>query len=71
MKIWISDIEEKAYRLVKLNCAEHSDYKYIGDLDDKEIRSLLLELQNDIDIEKNIKLLNYYGYLNLFIISKK
>ena len=71
MKIWISDIQAPTYRLVKLNCGEHSDYKYHGDLNDDELRSFFLELQDDMDVDKNIKLIKYYGYLHLFIIHKK
>jgi len=70
MKIWISDIQSKTHRIVRLNCEEHSDYVYVGDLDDKCLRDFLLELQKDIDVEKNMKLLKYFGYLHLFIIGK-
>ena len=71
MKIWISDIQTATHRLVRLNCEEHSDYKYLGDLDDDALSDFFLSLKKDIDIEKNIKLLNYYGYLHLFILPKK
>jgi len=70
MKIWISDTQTKTYRNVKLNAEEHSDYLFLGDLDEVELRAYLLEIQKDIDIEKNIKLFQYYGYLHLFIIEK-
>lgn len=70
MKIWISDTQVPAYRLVKLNCEEHSDYKYHGNLNDDELKKLFLELQDDMDVAKNIKLIKYYGYLHLFIINK-
>ena len=71
MKIWISDTQTSSHRLVRLNCEEHSDYKYLGDLNDSELGAFFLELQNDINIDKNIKLIKYYGYLHLFIIHKK
>ena len=71
MKIWISDTQAPAYRLVKLNCGEHSNYKYLGDFNDDELRSFFLELQDDMDVDKNIKLIKYYGYLHLFIICKQ
>lgn len=71
MKIWISDTLAPTHRLVKLHCEEHSDYSYLGDLDDEALRSFLLELKSDIDVEKNRKLIKYYGYLHLFIIPKK
>jgi hypothetical protein len=71
MKIWISDTQTKSHRLVRLNCEEHSDYKYLGDLNDDELRTFLLELQSDMNVDKNMKLIKYYGYLHLFIIAKK
>ena len=71
MKIWISDTQTSSHRLVRLNCEEHSDYKYLGDLDDDELRDFFLSLQGDIDVQKNMKLIKYYGYLHLFIIQKK
>ena len=71
MKIWISDAQTSSHRLVRLNCEEHSDYKYLGDLDDDELSAFFISLKDDIDVEKNIKLIKYYGYLHLFIIHKK
>ena len=70
MKIWILDTQTPTHRLVRLNCESHSNYKYFGDLDDKELTTFFLELQDNINVEKNLKLLKYYGYLHLFIISK-
>ena len=57
------------HRLVKLNCEEHSDYKYVGDLNDTDLEKLFLEFDQKMDLQKNIKLLKYYGYLHLFIIN--
>lgn len=71
MKIWISDTQTPSHRLIRLNCEEHSDYTYLGDLNDDAFRDFLLEVKADIDVEKNTKLLKYYGYLHLFIIAKK
>ena len=69
MKLWINDIETKTHRLIKLNMLEHSDYKYLGEFNDMSLEKFFLEVQSDMDVQKNIKLLNYYGYLNLFIIA--
>jgi len=71
MKIWILDTKAPTHRLLRLNCESHSDYSYLGDLNDSELATFFLELQDDINVEKNIKLLKYYGYLHLFIITKK
>ena len=70
MKIWISDTQTPSHRLIKLNCEEHSDYKYSGDLDEDKLKLFFLSLEGEIDVEKNIKLIKYYGYLHLFIIHK-
>jgi len=70
MKIWISDTQTQTHRLVRLNCEEHSDYTYLGDLNNNELREFFLELQEDIDVDKNVKLIKYYGYLHIFIINK-
>jgi|GEM_PF-2256205 len=71
MKIWISDTQTQTHRLVRLNCEEHSNYHYMGDLDDVALSVFFSQLKEDIDVEKNIKLIKYYGYLHLFIIHKK
>ena len=70
MKIWISDINSATHRIIKLNCETHSDFQYLGDLDDAELKDFFISLDGDVDIEKNTKLLKYYGYLHLFIIKK-
>lgn len=71
MKIWISDTKAPSHRIVKLNCEVHSGFEYLGDLNDDELRNFFLEVQDDIDVDKNIKLIKYYGYLHLFITPKK
>jgi hypothetical protein len=71
MKIWISDTQSPSHRLVRLNREEHSDYSYLGDLDDTELSGFLLKLQDNMNVSKNIQLIKYYGYLHLFIIHKK
>ena len=66
----MSDTDMPTYRLVKLNGAEHSDFSYLGEFDDEKLKEFLLKIQDDMDIEKNMKLIKYYGYLNIFIIHK-
>ncbi len=70
MKIWILDSKTPTHRQIRLNCEEHSNYIYLGDLDDEELKNFFLEAQSDIDVDKNLKLIKYYGYLHLFIINK-
>lgn len=71
MKVWISQEKAQTHHLVRLNLEQHSDYSYIGDLDDNELKELFLKIKPDIDVEKNIQLLKYFGYLHLFVITKK
>jgi len=71
MKIWISDTKTATHRLVRLNCEVHSDYVFLGDLDDAALKTFLLSVKEDIDVEKNMKLIKYFGYLHLFILPKK
>jgi len=71
MKIWISDIKSDTHRNIRLNCEEHSNFQFLGDLSDNELKCFLLEAKPDLDVEKNIHLLHYFGYLHLFIIHKK
>lgn len=71
MKIWISDTQTQTHRIIRLNCEDHSDYRYIGDMNDDEFKSFLLELQDDIDLEKNMKLIKYYGYIHLLVKIKQ
>ncbi len=71
MKIWKTDTQTPTHRLLRLNCENHSDYNYLGDLNDDELRAYFLNIQGTMDVEKNIKLLKYYGYLHLFIILNK
>ncbi len=71
MKIWISKTVTPTYKLIKLHCEQHSNYEYLGDLDDAELKNFFLDLQKDIDVKKNTKLLHYFGYLHLFITTKE
>jgi len=69
MKLWMTETQTATHRLVRINCEDQSGYHYLGDLNEKEIKEFILSIKED-DIEKNMKLLKYYGYLHLFIIKK-
>lgn len=71
MKIWMHDINTPTYRIIKLNCEAHSDFSYLGDLNDSEIETFFTKVSKKIDIENNLKKLHYYGYLHLFITPEK
>jgi len=69
MKLWIIDTDTPTHRLVRINCENQLGYEYLGDLDDEELKAFMLSIKKE-DIEKNLKLLKYFGYLHLFIIKK-
>jgi len=69
MKLWITDKQTPTHRLVRINCENQLGYDYLGDLSESEIKEIILSIKED-DLEKNMKLLKYYGYLHLFIIKK-
>ena len=71
MKLWISDEQAATHRLVRINAEDHSGYDYLGDLNDDEIRSYFLGVQPDMNIEKNLETIKYFGYLHLFVATKK
>jgi len=66
MKIWKLDTQTPTHNIVRLNCEDHSDMVYAGEfLDDDALKKFFLSLDEDIDVDKNIKLIKYYGYLHL------
>ena len=68
MKIWKLETQTKTHNIVRLNCEDHSDMVYAGEfLDDTALSEFFLSLDKNIDVDKNIKLIKYYGYLHLLL----
>ncbi len=67
MKLWISDKEVQTHRLVRFSIDENKGYRYLGDLSDNEIKACLNEIKNDLDLDKNLDKIKYFGYLHLFM----
>ena len=70
MKIWIQEEKTATYHIAHLNLEHHGNFEYLGDLNKEEQRALLIGIKPDIDLEENLKMLKYFGYLHLFVISK-
>ena len=70
MKIWKLQTQTPTHKIIRLNCEEHSDLEYMGDLNDEEVLDFFHNLSEDIDKEKNLKLLKYYGYLHLLVKNR-
>ena len=68
MKIWKIETQTPTHKIIRLNCEEHSDMVYAGEFkDDNALKAFFSSLSKEIDREKNIKLLKYYGYLHLLL----
>lgn len=70
MKIYKLETQTPTHRIIRLNCETHSDLEYLGDLSDEAVLDFFHNLSKDIDKEKNLKLLKYYGYLHLLVKNR-
>ena len=66
MKIWIEDNSTPTHHIIYLSKEGRQDLHLLGDYDDEALRSYFSALSSAIDIEKNLNLLHYFGYLHLF-----
>jgi len=71
MKIWKQEEKTPTHHIVHLNLEHHGEFEYLGDLSEEELKSLLLDIKPDIDLEANLKNLYYFGFLHLFEFKKK
>ena len=71
MKIYKLETQTPTHKIVRLNCEEHSDMEFLGDFSDDEVRAFFHSLSEEIEKEKNLKLLKYYGYLHLLVKQKE
>lgn len=71
MKIWIQEEKTATHHIVHLNLEHHGNFEYLGDLNEEEQKALLLKIKPGIDVEHNLKMLRYFGYLHLLVIQKK
>lgn len=67
MKLWISDKEAQTHRLVRFSIDESKGYRCLGDLSDKEIKACLKEIKDDLDLDRHLDMIKYFGYLHLFL----
>lgn len=70
MKLWMYEENNPSHTLVKFYAEAHSDYRYIGDLDEAALQTLFSEIDPKMDFHQNLKRLKYYGFLTLFVIKK-
>jgi len=66
MKLWIKDTSTPTHHIIYYTKESSENTKYFKDFDDDEFKAYLTTLSTKIDVEKNLKLINYFGYLHIF-----
>ena len=70
MKIWKQEEKTATHHIVHLNLEHHGEFEYLGDLNEDQVKALLLEIKPDIDLSHNLNNLRYFGFLHLLVIKK-
>ena len=70
MRIWKYTEEKPNYLLVKLYKEDHGEGDLLGDLNDEEIKSIILEIKPDINIDQAFGTLSYFGMLPILVVRK-
>ncbi len=71
MKIWKYEEKKPTHRLVKLYKEDHGEGDYMGDLDDEAVKSMILEIKPDMNVNQAFGTLSYFGMLPILVIIKK
>lgn len=71
MKVWISEEKAATHHLVRFYLEQHSDYSYLGDIEEDKLKEIMLKIKPDIDLDKSVQMLKYFGYLHIFVATKK
>lgn len=70
MTIWKYLEEKPTHLLVKLYKENHGEGDYLGDLDEETIKSIILEIKPDINIDQAYGTLVYFGMLPILVTKK-
>ena len=66
MKLWIKDTSTATHHILYFTKESSENTKYFKELDDDGFKHYLTTLSPKIDVEKNLKLIHYFGYLHIF-----
>jgi hypothetical protein len=66
MKLWIKNTSTKTHHILYFTKEDAQDAEYLGDFDDNTFSAYLESLSPSLDLEKNLKLIHYFGYLHIF-----
>jgi hypothetical protein len=70
MTIWKYTEKKPTYLLVKLYKEDHGEGDFLGDLDEKTIKAMILEIKPNIKIEQAYGTLDYFGMLPILVTNK-
>ena len=70
MTIWRYSEETPTHILVKLYKENHGEGDFLGDLDEKSIKKMILEIKPDINISQAYGTLTYFGMLPILVRKK-
>jgi len=66
MKLWTKDTSTDTHHIIYFTKERTENTAYFKDLDDDGFKAYLTALSPTIDVEKNLKLIHYFGYLHIF-----
>lgn len=69
MNIWKYEEKKETHRLVKLYKENHGEGELLGDMSEEDIRSLILEIKPDINVDQAYGTLVYFGLLPILVIG--
>jgi len=70
MTVWQYREEKPTHLLVKFYKEDHGEGEFLGDLDEETIRSMILEVKPDININQAYGTLDYFGMLPILVTKK-
>ena len=66
MKLWIKDTSTITHYILYFTKESSENTEYFQEFDDDGFKDYLTTLSSKIDVEKNLKLIHYFGYLHIF-----
>lgn len=70
MTLWQHKEEKATHLLVKFYKEDHGEGEFLGDLDEAHIKTLILEIKPDINIDQAFGTLTYFGLLPILVVKK-
>ena len=69
MKIWKYEEKKETHRLVKLYKENHGEGELLGDMNEEDIKALILEIKPNINVDQAYGTLVYFGLLPILVIG--